>query len=160
VQTEYSLWTRNVELGVLDACRELGIALVAFSPLGRGALGGELRDPSKLEQADLRTKMPRFDARNWPHNLALIKELAALADGAGVTTAQLALAWVLAQGDNIHVIPGTTNLQHLADNHAAADLALSEAVLAEAGRLINQQTVAGHRYHDAIKPTIDTEEFA
>jgi aryl-alcohol dehydrogenase-like predicted oxidoreductase len=160
VQTEYSLWTRNVELGVLDACRELGIALVAFSPLGRGALGGELEDPATLEAADLRTKMPRFDAQNWPHNLELIEQLTALARGAGVTTAQLALAWVLAQGDNVHVIPGTTNLQHLADNHAAADLALSEAVLAEAGRLINQQTVAGHRYHDAIKPTIDTEEFA
>ena len=160
VQTEYSLWTRNVELGVLEACKELGIALVAFSPLGRGALGGELRDPAKLEEADLRTKMPRFNAANWPHNLALIERLSALAERAGITTAQLALAWVLAQGENVHVIPGTTNLQHLADNHAAAGLAVSEAVLAEAGRLINHDTVAGHRYHDAIKPTIDTEEFA
>jgi len=160
VQTEYSLWTRNVELGVLDACRELGIALVAFSPLGRGALGGVLKDPATLEDTDLRTKMPRFDADNWPHNLALIEQLAALAKNAGVTAAQLALAWVLAQGDNIHVIPGTTILQHLADIHAAADLALSPEVLAEASRLINQQTVSGHRYHDAIKPTFDTEEFA
>lgn len=160
VQTEYSLWTRNVELGVLDTCRELGIALVAFSPLGRGALGAVLKDPATLEERDLRTKMPRFNAENWPHNLALIEQLAALAQGAGITAAQLALAWVLAQGDNIHVIPGTTNLQHLADNFAAGDLGVSAEVLGEAGRLINQQTVAGHRYHDAIRPTIDTEEFA
>jgi aryl-alcohol dehydrogenase-like predicted oxidoreductase len=160
VQTEFSLWTRNVELGVLDACNELGIALVAFSPLGRGALGGVLKDPATLEDSDLRTKMPRFNAENWPHNLALVERLAALASDAGATTAQLALAWVLAQGDNVHVIPGTTNLRHLADNHAAGDVAVSAAVLAEASGLINQQTVAGHRYHDAILPTIDTEEFA
>jgi aryl-alcohol dehydrogenase-like predicted oxidoreductase len=160
VQTEYSLWTRNVELGVLDTCRELGIALVAFSPVGRGALGGVLKDPATLEENDLRTKMPRFAPENWPHNLALIERFAALARDAGITPGQLALAWVLAQGDNVHVIPGTTNLQHLADNHAAAGVTVGEDLLAEAGRLINQQTVAGHRYHDAIKPTIDTEEFA
>jgi aryl-alcohol dehydrogenase-like predicted oxidoreductase len=159
VQTEYSLWTRNVELGVLETCRELGVPLVAFSPVGRGALAGVLRDPATLEEQDLRTKMPRFNAENWPHNLALIDKLCALAAGAGVTAAQLALAWVLSRGEHVHVIPGTTSLQHLADNHAAWGLPVQQDTLDAAGALINEGTVAGHRYHDAIRPTIDTEEF-
>ncbi len=159
VQTEYSLWTRNVELAVLETTRELGIPFVAFSPVGRGALGAELRDPSTLEEADLRTKMPRFSQDNWPSNLALIDRLAELAATAGVTAAQLALRWVLSRGDHVHVIPGTTNRQHLADNFAAANIAIDDAVLEEAGRLINHDTVRGHRYHDAIRPTIDTEDF-
>ena len=159
VQTEYSLWTRNVELGVLDTCKQLGIAFVAFSPVGRGALGGVLKDPSTLEEQDLRTKMPRFQPENWPHNLALIERLAVLAEANGVTAAQLALAWVLSRGDHVHVIPGTTNQAHLEDNHRAWALGLPQAVLEAAGALINEDTVAGHRYHDAIRPTIDTEEF-
>lgn len=158
-QTEYSLWTRNVELGVLDTCRELGIALVAFSPVGRGALGGLLRDPATLEDTDLRVKMPRFDASNWPHNLALIDRFVALAQDAGVTAAQLALAWVLSRGDHVHVIPGTTSIDHLEDNHRAWGLPIPQDVLDAAGELINHASVAGHRYHDAIRPTIDTEEF-
>lgn len=159
VQTEYSLWTRNVELAVLATCAELGVPLVAFSPVGRGALAGLLRDPATLEEQDLRTKMPRFNAENWPHNLALIDTLGALAKDAGVTAAQLALAWVLARGEHVHVIPGTTSLQHLADNHAAWGAPVPQQVLDAAGALINEHTVAGHRYHDAIRPTIDTEEF-
>ena len=103
--------------------------------------------------------MPRSAPANWPHNLALIEQLAALAEEAGVTAAQLALAWVLSRGEHVHVIPGTTNLQHLADNHAAVDLQCHKIVLDAAGALINEDTVAGHRYHDAIRPTIDTEEF-
>jgi aryl-alcohol dehydrogenase-like predicted oxidoreductase len=159
VQTEYSLWTRNVELGVLETCRELGTALVAFSPLGRGALAGLLEDPATLEDSDLRTKMPRFQPDNWPHNRALIDRLAALAREAGVTAAQLALAWVLSRGDHVHVIPGTTNPEHLEDNHRAGGIEVSPDLLGAAGALINEETVAGHRYHDAIRPTIDTEEF-
>jgi aryl-alcohol dehydrogenase-like predicted oxidoreductase len=160
VQTEYSLWTRNVELGVLETCEELDIALVAFSPLGRGALCGLMRDPASLEEKDLRTRMPRFQPDNWAQNLMLIEQFVGLAEQAGVTPAQLALKWVLSRGDNVHVIPGTTNPQHLADNGRAAEIEVSAAVLEEADRLINHDTVAGHRYHDAIKPTIDTEEFA
>ncbi len=159
VQPEYSLWTRNVEIGVLEATKELGIALVAFSPTGRGAFGGVLKDPSRLEDKDLRTKMPRFDADNWPHNLKLVERLAALAADHGVTPAQLALRWVLEQGSNCHVIPGTTSVAHLEENYAAADLAIPAEAIAEAGRIINHDTVRGHRYHEAIRPTIDTEEF-
>jgi aryl-alcohol dehydrogenase-like predicted oxidoreductase len=159
VQTEYSLWTRNVELGVLETCRTLDVALVAFSPVGRGALAGTLKDLATLQDSDLRTKMPRFSPENWPHNLALIERFAALAADAGVTPAQLALAWVLSRGDHVHVIPGTTNPQHLADDIAAWPLPIPAGVLDAAGELINERTVAGHRYHDAIRPTIDTEEF-
>ena len=159
VQTEYSLWTRNVELAVLETCERLGIALVAFSPVGRGALGGVLRDPAALEDSDLRTKMPRFQPANWPQNLALIESLVALAEDVGMTSAQLALAWLLSRGDNVLVIPGTTSLPHLADNHSAATLDVPQDMLDAAGALINEETVAGHRYHDAIRPTIDTEEF-
>ena len=159
VQPEYSLWTRNVELGVLDTCKQLGIALVAFSPTGRGAFGGVLKDPSTLEESDLRTKMPRFQPDNWPHNLALVERLAELAHDTGVTPAQLALRWVLEQGEHCHVIPGTTRIAHLEENFRAAELAIPAEAIAEAGRIINHDTVHGHRYHDAIRPTIDTEEF-
>ena len=159
VQTEYSLWTRNVELAVLETCRELGIAFVAFSPLGRGALAGLLEDPATLEEQDLRTKMPRFNADNWPHNRALIDRFVMLAEDNGVTAAQLALAWVLSRGEHVHVIPGTTSQQHLADNLRAGQLPVAQAVLEAADALINARTVAGHRYHDAIRPTIDTEEL-
>jgi aryl-alcohol dehydrogenase-like predicted oxidoreductase len=159
VQPEYSLWTRNVELGVLDTCKALGIALVAFSPTGRGAFGGVLKDPSTLEESDLRTRMPRFQPDNWPHNLALIERLVELARDHGVTPAQLALRWVLEQRECCHVIPGTTSVAHLEENFRAATLDSPAAALEEAGRIINQRSVRGHRYHDAIRPTIDTEEF-
>ncbi len=160
VQTEYSLWTRNVELGVLAACEDLGIPLVAFSPVGRGALGGVLRDPATLEDSDLRTKMPRFNAENWPHNLALIDQLTALAQANGLTPAQLSLRWVLAQSEMIHVIPGTTSMAHLEENMACLALPVSDAVLAEAGRIIDHPQVMGHRYPPAIAASIDTEDFA
>ncbi len=160
VQPEYSLWTRNVELGVLDACRELGIAMVAFSPVARGALCGELHDPSVLKEGDIRLGMPRFQGQNWPKNLELIRAYEALAADAGVAPAQLALAWLLSRGDFVHAIPGTINIAHLEENFAARDLSLPQDVLDRASELINQQTVHGHRYHEAIKPTIDTEEFA
>jgi len=159
VQTEYSLWTRNVELAVKDTCAELGIALVAFSPVGRGALAGELTDPRTLTAGDLRRLMPRFSAENWPENLRLIQGLAALAQEAGLTPAQLALHWLLRQGEHVHAIPGTTSIAHLEQNHAAATVPVADEVVTEAGVLISQMTVRGHRYHEAIRRTIDTEEF-
>jgi aryl-alcohol dehydrogenase-like predicted oxidoreductase len=159
VQTEYSLWTRNVELGVLDICRELGIAFVAFSPVARGAVCGVMRDPALLEEGDLRRNMPRFSAENWPANLALVEQFVALCDEVDMRPAQLALSWVLAQGDTIHVIPGTTSIPHLEENHHAAALTVPQEVLDRAGAIINHQTVAGHRYAAVMRGTIDTEDF-
>ena len=159
VQTEYSLWTRNPELAVLETTRELGIAFVAFSPVARGALGGELRDPSKLGEKDLRRTMPRFDGEHWPKNLALIERFDALAAEAGVAPAQLALAWLLAQGPHVHVIPGTTSVAHLEENFATLSLEVPDAVLEQAGALINQASVSGPRYSPAAQASVDTEEF-
>ncbi|MEP6869490.1 MAG: aldo/keto reductase [Novosphingobium sp.] len=159
VQTEYSLWTRVVELGVLATTAELGIALVAFSPVGRGALCGEFRDPATLGERDIRYSHPRFNAENWPKNSALIEQFLALAARSGVTPAQLALAWVMAQGGHVHAIPGTTKFDHLEENLAAARLTVPASVLAEADALINQGTVSGHRYPAPMRKTIDTEDF-
>ncbi len=159
VQTEYSPWTRNVELGVLDTTRELGIALVAFSPVGRGALAGALGDPLVLEDKDLRAGHPRFSDENWPRNMELIRQFNALAADAGVTPAQLSLAWVLSRGDHLHAIPGTTSAAHLADNFGAVDASVSADVLEKAGDIVNQQTVSGHRYPEVMRDTIDTEDF-
>jgi aryl-alcohol dehydrogenase-like predicted oxidoreductase len=160
VQTEYSLWTRNPEIAVLETTRELGIAFVAFSPVARGALGGELHDPATLGEKDLRRTMPRFDTAHWPANRALIERFDALAAGAGVAPAQLALAWVLAQGPHVHVIPGTTSIAHLEQNFATLSLDLPASLLEQAGALINQQTVSGPRYSRAAQASVDTEEFA
>lgn len=159
VQTEYSLWTRNVELGVLETTRELGIVFVAFSPVARGVLCGELRDPMTLAEKDLRRGHPRFSAENWPRNLALIDRFNALAAEAGVEPAQLALSWLLSRGDHIHAIPGTTNVAHLEENFATLSVKVSADVLDRAGAIINQQTVSGHRYPEVMRGTIDTEDF-
>jgi aryl-alcohol dehydrogenase-like predicted oxidoreductase len=159
VQTEYSLWTRNPELGILETTRELGIALVAFSPVARGVLGGLLRDPSTLEEKDLRRSHPRFSADNWPSNLQLVEQYLPLAEEAGVTPAQLALAWVLSRGEHVHVIPGTTNQQHLEDNFEVPALDIAQDILDRAGALINQETVTGHRYPEVMRNTIDTEDY-
>lgn len=159
VQTEYSLWTRNVELGVLETTRDLGIALVAFSPVARGALCGTLHDVATLTDRDLRRSMPRFSAENWPHNRAAIDRFDALAAEAGVAPAQLALAWVLAQAPHVHAIPGTRSAAHFDENHAAAALSLPASVLERAGAIISHATIAGHRYPEAMRATIDTEDF-
>ncbi|WP_260921565.1 aldo/keto reductase [Novosphingobium sp. 9] len=159
VQTEYSLWTRNVELGVLETTRALGIALVAFSSVARGALGGELKDIETLVEKDLRRGMPRFQGTNWTRNRELIDAFDALAAEAGITPAQLANGWVLAQAGHIHAIPGTRSIAHWEQNHAVAALEISAAILTRAGDLINQQTVSGHRYPEVIRKTIDTEDY-
>lgn len=159
VQTEFSLWTRNVELGVLEATRELGIALVAFSPVARGALGGELKEPATLGEKDLRRSHPRFSEENWPANLAMIERFDSLAADAGLEPAQLALAWLLAQGDHVHAIPGTTNVEHLRENFAATTMGVAPDVLSAAGGIVNHEAVSGHRYPDVMRGTIDTEDF-
>jgi len=159
VQTEYSLWTRNPEVAVRQTCRELGITLVAFSPLGRGFLTGELRDIAALPPKDIRLAMPRFQGEHFERNLGLLDGLATLAREQRVTMAQLVLAWVLAQGDDIVPIPGTTRLDHLEENARGAEVQLDAATLSRLNDLINPRTVSGARYNAATQVEIDTEEL-
>ena len=159
LQTEYSLWTRNPEIAVLEACREIGAAFVAFSPVARGFLGGELRDVSTLDPKDLRRTMPRFEPANYAANLKLLDGFVAIAAGLRCTPAQLALAWVLSRGEHVVAIPGTTKRAHLRDNAAAADIGLSASTLAQLDALINPRSVAGGRYDAAAQAGVDTEEF-
>ncbi len=159
VQSEYSLCTRNPEIAVLAACRELGVSFVAFSPLGRGFLTGALRDPSVLSEKDLRRSMPRFSGEHFAANLHLLDACAALAAEAGCTMAQLALAWVLARGEHVLAIPGTTTTAHLADNIAAAEVALSAATIARLDALFAPGALSGMRYNAATQAEIDTENF-
>lgn len=159
VQTEYSLWTRNPEIAVLDTCREIGAAFVAFSPLGRAFLTGALRDVSALEPKDLRRNMPRFEPAAYAKNLALLSGYGAIAKQLGATPAQLAIAWLLARGEHVIPIPGTTNPAHLHENLGAADLVLDAATVAQLDALINRHTVQGPRYDAASQAGVDTEEF-
>ena len=158
VQTEYSLWTRNPEVAVRQTCRELGITLVAFSPLGRGFLTGELRDISALPPKDIRLAMPRFQGEHFQRNLGLLDGLSAIGNEQRVTMAQLVLAWVLAQGDDIVPIPGTTRLDHLEDNARGAEVQLDARTVSRLNDLINPRTVSGARYNAATQTEIDTEE--
>lgn len=149
VQSEYSLWTRDPEDEVLEVCRELGIGFVPYSPLGRGMLTGAIRKVDDLEQDDFRRNLPRFQAENLDANAALVETLTAIADSKGVTAAQLALAWVLNQGDFIVPIPGARKLDHLEQNAAAAGIDLSADELAMLGEALSPSRVAGKRYSDA-----------
>jgi len=160
LQSEYSLWTRNAELGTLAACRELGTAYVAFSPLARAFLTGTLRDPEgQLEAKDIRRQMPRFEPANYAKNLELLPGYMDIAREAGCTPAQLALAWLLAQGEDIVPIFGTRQPEHLDDNAGAAAVALDRRLVGRLDALINQQTVKGPRYNAATQQEIDTEIF-
>jgi aryl-alcohol dehydrogenase-like predicted oxidoreductase len=160
VQNEYSLWSRNVEIGVLEACRSLGVALVAFSPLARAFLTGTLRDTGGFDAKDIRRSMPRFQAGHFEANLRLLDGYTTLAREVGCTPAQLALAWLLARGDSVVPIPGTTRVEHLQENIAALDVTLTGETVARLDALINQHTVSGPRYNAATQTEIDTEEFA
>jgi len=160
VQTEYSLWTRNPEVAVRDTCRELGITLVAFSPLGRGFLTGELRDVGTLPPKDIRLAMPRFQGEHFDRNLGLLGGLAAIAREQSVTMAQLVLGWLLAQGDDIVPIPGTTRLDHLEENAKGVDVRLDQKTIARLDELVNPRTVSGARYNAATQTEIDTEEIS
>jgi aryl-alcohol dehydrogenase-like predicted oxidoreductase len=159
VQTEYSLWTRNPEIAVLDACRALGIAFVAFSPVARGFLCDALHDVGTLDAKDIRKSMPRFAPENYARNLQLLPPYKALAREAGCTPAQLALAWLLHKGPDIVPIPGTTSVEHLREDLAAADVKLSQELLARLEALINEDTVAGNRYSEQSNREVDTEVF-
>ncbi len=158
VQTEYSLWTRNPEIAVLDACRELGTAFVAFSPVARGFLCGPM-DVGALDVKDIRRAMPRFSPDNYAANARLLPAYQALAAEAGCTPAQLAIAWLLQRGEHIIPIPGTTSVDHLLEDLGAADVRLPADVMARVEALINPQTVAGPRYNPQGTGEVDTESF-
>ncbi|MFS8114512.1 aldo/keto reductase [Rhizobium jaguaris] len=149
VQSEYSLWSRDPEEEVLAACRELGIGFVPYSPLGRGFLTGAIRNMSDLAADDFRRNVPRFQGENFDANAALVAKLEAFAKDKGVTAAQLALAWVLHQGDDIVPIPGARKLHHLGQNAAAADITLSAGEVQELSDIIPLEQVAGKRYSDS-----------
>ena len=160
VQSEYSLWTREPEIAVLDTCRELGVTFVAFSPVARGFLTGQLRDVATLADNDFRKNMPRFYPENYAKNLALLDAFATLADSQNCSMAQLALAWLLHIDPDVVPIPGTTNGQHLEDNLAAMSISLDDETIRAADALINQSTVSGDRYAPATQAEIDTEVFS
>lgn len=159
LQTEYSLWTRNPDIAVLQACRELGTAFVAFSPLARGFLTGQLRDVSQFVANDIRRAMPRFAPTAYAANLQQLDGVGAIAQAVGCSLAQLALAWLLHRGEHIIPIPGTTRPDHLDDNLGALAVQLQPAQMAALDRLLTPQTVQGSRYNTATQQEIDTEEF-
>jgi aryl-alcohol dehydrogenase-like predicted oxidoreductase len=146
VQTEYSLWTRDPELGVLETTRELGIGFVAYSPLGRGFLSGTIASADDLPEGDFRRANPRFVGENLDHNRGLLAPLEELAAAKGVAPSQLAIAWVLAQGDDIVPIPGTKRIRYLEENAAAADIKLSAEELALLDEAFPVGATAGDRY--------------
>lgn len=150
LQTEYSLWTRDPEDEILDTCRELNIAFVAYSPLGRGFLTGAVTQPDELEANDFRRNNPRWREENLKQNLALVDKLKEIASEKGCTPAQLALAWVLAQGENIIPIPGTRREKYLRENMAALDVNLNADDLAQIDAALPVGAAAGTRYHETM----------
>ncbi len=159
LQTEYSLWTRNPEIAVLEACREIGAAFVAFSPVARGVLTAEPPQPEAFDAKDIRRAMPRFTPQHYAANLQLAAAHRALAAEAGCTPAQLALAWLLARGPDVLPIPGTTRVDHLRDDLGAWDVALDASVLARLDALWDPKAVCGMRYNAQSLSEVDTEEF-
>ena len=160
VQSEYSLWSRNVEIGVLDACDEISAAFVAFSPLARGFLADMKINPGNFVEKDIRLAMPRFQEPHFNLNKEkLLGNYQALAQEIDCTPAQLAIAWLLQQGKNIHVIPGTTSTEHLKENWDAGQVLLPPQVIKNLDQLINQSTVSGARYSPLVQAQVGTEEF-
>ena len=157
LQSEYSLWTRVLEETVLPVCRELGIGVVAFSPLGRGFFGHAIRDLAELEGHDVRKKMPRFEGENLRKNLALFDRLEELAERKGCTTAQLAIAWLLAKGKDIIPIPGTKRRRYLEENAAAAEIPVSETDMTTLDRAFPVDVAAGLRYPEESMRLLETE---
>jgi aryl-alcohol dehydrogenase-like predicted oxidoreductase len=146
VQSEYSLWSREPEDAMLGACRELGIAFVAYSPLGRGFIGGQIRKFEDLEADDYRRNAPRFQGENFNKNLELVKKIEELAAAKGCTAPQLAIAWVMAQGDHIFPIPGTKRIKYLEENIGALNIQLSKEELAAIDAVFPKGVASGNRY--------------
>src|SRR5436305_7385789 len=147
VQTELSLWSRDAEAEVLPTVRELGIGYVAYSPLGRGFLTGQIKSPDDFPDDDFRKFHPRFQGENFAKNIALVREVEAMAKEKGCTTAQLALAWVLAKGEDVVPIPGTRHVRYLDENIGRLEVELSEADLARLDAILPPGAAAGERYH-------------
>ena len=155
VQTELSLWSRDAEDAVLPTVRELGIGYVAYSPLGRGFLTGQIQSPSDFADDDYRRFHPRFTGDNFDRNIALVGEVGAMAAEKGCTTAQLALAWVLAQGDDVVPIPGTKRVRYLDENIGALDVRLSDDDLRRLDEILPPGAAAGDRYHAQGMATVN-----
>jgi aryl-alcohol dehydrogenase-like predicted oxidoreductase len=153
VQTEYSLWTRDVEAEILPTLEELGIALVAYSPLGRGFLSGRFSSTDELEQSDYRRHGPRFTGENLTQNLVLAERVRELATERGITPGQLALAWVLSRSEHVVPIPGTKRIRYLEENLAAADVELSEADARAIADAV--PAAAGERYPEAVMRSVN-----
>ena len=159
LQNEYSPWTRNAEWGSLAACRELGVAFVAFSPLGRGMLAGRFADPSDLQPGDLRIPMPRFIGEAFQANLRLYQAFAEIARDSGCTPAQLCLAWLLQKDPLIVPIPGTSSPAHMRENADAAKVRLTPQIVAGIEATVNGETVTGARYTQPLQDAVDTERM-
>lgn len=155
LQIEYSLWTRDAESRLLAVCDELGVTPMAFSPLGRGMLSGQLRSLDQLAPDDVRRKYPRFSAENFPKNLALVDRLAGIAAGIGCTQSQLALAWLATQVPRMVAICGSDTLAFLDENLGALDLRLTPAQVVQIGALFAPGQVSGDRYHAALMQMLD-----
>jgi aryl-alcohol dehydrogenase-like predicted oxidoreductase len=154
LQTEYSLFTRDVEAAILPACRELGIGFVAYSPLGRGLLTGAIASSSQFAADDFRANHPRFQDENLKHNLALVERVKQTASRKGITPAQLALAWLLHQGEDVVPIPGTRRRTRLEENCAAVDIVLDQADFAEIDAIATPGAFAGARYADMSRVNV------
>ena len=159
VQSEYSLWSRTPERKMLTTCRELGVAFVPFSPLARQFLTGRCGELADFWEDDIRASIarPRFEPENFIENQKLLIPFGEIADRQECTMAQLALAWLLAQGDNIVPIPGTRHMDWMIENAGAGDINLDAATVSELDQLINEDTVAGNRYTDALMESVDSE---
>ena len=160
VQSEYSLWSRTPEHGILDTCAELGVAFVPFSPLARQFLTGKCPDVSGVGEDDIRATIarPRFEPGNFSRNRKLLAPFGEIAARCGCSMAQLALAWLLARDGGLIPIPGTKHREWMLENAAAAGIELDDATVAELDALINEDTVAGHRYTDALMKSTDSEK--
>jgi len=158
VQSEYSLWTRDPEAYVLEACRDLGIGFVPFSPMGRAILTGTIKDGDSISgKGDMRSSMPRFQGENLNNNLSLVKELSKLAITKGCSSGQLGLAWLLAKGKFISPIPGTKHVKYLEENAAAVNISLSIDELSELDKLFSPSNVAGERYTSSGMASLDRD---
>ncbi|WP_218243552.1 aldo/keto reductase [Comamonas fluminis] len=160
LQSEYSLWSRNAELGTLQVCKELGIAYVAFSPMGRAFFSGKLKQVDSWVKGDIRATMPRFAADAYAQNLRLLAPMQAVAEKADCTLAELAIAWVLHQGEHVIALPGTTSVDHLHEDIRGGSVKLSAELLAELDDIFRPESIAGDRYALQGQGEVDTEKFS